>query len=53
MVPEVAFPPFTPSTYQYTAELERPVTLAVNCSVPEGRMQVWGFRTVTPVLPVC
>lgn len=35
-VPAVLFPPGTPSTLQFTAVLELPVTLAVNCCVPLG-----------------
>jgi hypothetical protein len=33
MVPTVAFPPLTPSTYQVTAVFVVPVTVAVNCFV--------------------
>ena len=33
MVPAVLLPPTTPFTSQFTAELEEPVTVRVNCSV--------------------
>jgi hypothetical protein len=36
IVPTVAFPPLTPSTDHVTAVFEKPCTVALNCSVPDG-----------------
>ena len=51
MVPTMEFPPTIPFTYQFTAVLLVPVTVAVNCLLwPVSRLALVG-ETETPIAP--